>query len=163
MDTGPYIRRAVQLAADNRLVLNALQAALRTLQQHSGITCHAKGEVFPLEFEPEIRLVSSTVELVKSGVVSVPPPPGLEKTIELEEEEQPNDEARVVHALHVARYVLSVHSGMGGEFDGEEHILDFRLQIDLLTDAMEMMGIDMSKPLHTNAARRPREDDHDDA
>ncbi|MEM5371812.1 hypothetical protein V4C53_38125 [Paraburkholderia azotifigens] len=160
METGPFIRRAVQLAADNRLVLNALQAALRTLQQHSGITCHAKGEVFLLEFEPEIRLVSSTVELVKSGVVSVPPPPGLEKTTNLEEKEQPNDEARVLHALHVARYVLSIHNGMGREFDGEEHILDFRLQIALLTDALEMMGIDMSKPLHTNiATRRPREDD----
>ncbi|CAN7783937.1 hypothetical protein LJR267_009903 [Paraburkholderia hospita] len=60
MDTDPFIRRAVQQAADNRLVLNALQAALRTLQQHSGITCHAEGEVFPLDFEPEIRVVSSS-------------------------------------------------------------------------------------------------------
>ncbi|SIT51065.1 conserved hypothetical protein [Paraburkholderia piptadeniae] len=164
MDTDPFIRRAVQQAADNRLVLNALQAALRTLQQHSGITCHAEREVFRLDFEPEIRLVSSAVELVKSGVVSVPPPRGLEKTIDLDEDEQPSDEARVLHALHVARYVLSIHSGMGCVFDGEEHILNFRLQTDLLTDAMEMMGVDMSKLLHAPMPRGdPHEDDDDDA
>ncbi|MGF6935427.1 hypothetical protein OKW41_004589 [Paraburkholderia sp. UCT70] len=103
--------------------------------------------------EPEIHLVSSAVELVTSDVVSVPPPPGLEKTIDLEEDGQPSDEARVLHALHVARYVLSIHSDLGGVFDDEEHILNFKLQTDLLTDAMKMMGIDMSKPLHTPKPR----------
>ncbi|SDR60844.1 hypothetical protein [Paraburkholderia tuberum] len=97
--------------------------------------------------------MSSAVELVTSDVVSVPPPPGLEKTIDLEEDGQPSDEARVLHALHVARNVLSIHSDLGGVFDDEEHILNFKLQTDLLTDAMKMMGIDMSKPLH---APKPR-------
>ncbi|WP_429573962.1 hypothetical protein [Paraburkholderia sp. UCT70] len=97
--------------------------------------------------------MSSAVELVTSDVVSVPPPPGLEKTIDLEEDGQPSDEARVLHALHVARYVLSIHSDLGGVFDDEEHILNFKLQTDLLTDAMKMMGIDMSKPLHTPKPR----------
>ena len=53
---------------------------------------------------------------------------------------------------------------MGGVFEGEEHILDFKLQTDLLTDAMEMMGVDMSRPLHAPIPRGdPHEDNDDDA
>jgi len=54
--------------------------------------------------------------------------------------------------------------GMGGVFEGEEHILDFKLQTDLLTDAMEMIGVDMSRLLHAPIPRGdPHEDNDDDA
>jgi hypothetical protein len=51
-------------------------------------------------------------------------------------------DAKIIDALHYARYALVVHHTMTVMCEGEEWQLDFNREIAKLTDAMEALGID---------------------
>ncbi|MDR6485355.1 hypothetical protein [Paraburkholderia terricola] len=61
--------------------------------------------------------------------------------------QQAERDAKIVQALHVARYTLVIHDGNMIRCEGEEWQLDFRREIALLGEAMELLGIDTSQPL----------------
>ncbi|MBP0593540.1 hypothetical protein J8I87_28375 [Paraburkholderia sp. LEh10] len=58
MDTDPFIRRAVQQAADNRLVLHALQAASNVTGSRSSSSVASRAGVLALT--PSCRDISAT-------------------------------------------------------------------------------------------------------
>ncbi|MBC8641606.1 hypothetical protein IAG25_32805 [Caballeronia sp. EK] len=55
---------------------------------------------------------------------------------------QAGKDAKIIDALHYARYALVVHDGMTVTCEGEEWQLNFRQEIGKLTAAMEALGID---------------------
>ncbi|MPW20031.1 hypothetical protein GCT13_24850 [Paraburkholderia sp. CNPSo 3157] len=163
METAIFIQCASQQAADNALVLHAVEVAVHTLEVHHGLTVHCEDDVFQLDFEPQLHIVTPAIHLIKSGTVAVPPAPGVAKAIDLDMEQQTTDEGCVLRALHVASYTLSVHCGMLGVSEGDAWTLDFKPQTDMLWQAMALMGVDTSKPLRAPIPRRDAEDDDDDA
>ena len=60
---------------------------------------------------------------------------------------QAERDAKVIEALHVARYALVTHDSLTVRCEGGEWEMDFSGQIAQLTEAMELMGVDMSQPL----------------
>ncbi|MCO4880995.1 hypothetical protein VOI32_32985 [Paraburkholderia caribensis] len=163
MESSVFVQRANQQAADNALVLHALEVAVHTLEAHHGLTVHCEDDVFQLDFEPQLHIVTPAIHLIKTGAIAVPPPPGVAEAIDLDMEQQTTDEGRVLRALHVASYMLSVHCGMLGVSMGDTWTLDFKPQTDLLSQAMALMGVDTSRPLHAAIPRRDSEDYDDDA
>ncbi|MEM5440102.1 hypothetical protein [Paraburkholderia diazotrophica] len=164
METANFVQRANKQAADNALILHALEVAVRTLEAHHGLTVHCEDDVFQLDFEPQLQIVTPAIHLIKSGTVAVPPMPGVAEAIDLDMDQQITDEGRVLRALHVASYTLSVHCGMLCVVS--EHAtrtLDFKPQTDMLWQAIALMGVDTSKPLRAPIPRRDAEDDDDDA
>jgi ABC-type uncharacterized transport system permease subunit len=66
-------------------------------------------------------------------------------------------DARIVQALHLARYLLVTHHALTVRAEGEQWQLDFTRGIHTLTDALELMGIDTSNGLP--APMRPGDED----
>lgn len=71
---------------------------------------------------------------------------------------QAERDAKVVEALHLARYLLVIHHSLTVRAEGEEWQLDFTRGIESLTAALELLGIDTSNGL---PAPMPPGDDHD--
>ncbi|MPW22803.1 hypothetical protein GCT13_39900 [Paraburkholderia sp. CNPSo 3157] len=163
METEIFVQLANQQAVDNALVLHALEVAVRTLEAHHGLTVHCEDDVFQLDFEPQLHIVTPAIHLIKSGAVAVLRASGVAKAIDLDMDQQTTDEGCVLRALHVASYTLSVHCGMLGLSEGDTWTLDFKPQTDMLWQAIALMGVDTSKPLRAPIPRRDSEDDDHDA
>lgn len=61
--------------------------------------------------------------------------------------DQAERDARIVDALHYARYALVRHHSLPVTMEGEQFPMDFTREIRKLTEAMELLGIDTSKGL----------------
>jgi hypothetical protein len=72
--------------------------------------------------------------------------------------EQARMTALIVEAVHRARYALVVHHSLTVRSEGEEWRMDFSDQIDRLTEALELLGIDTSAGLEA-PMRRGKEAD----
>lgn len=154
-----FVELAKHQTAANELVLTALRMSVDTLKVHNGLAVYCEGERFELDFEPELRVVEIAIELIINGVVPFPPLHGVEATIDLPMEKQPSNDGRVLRALYVVFYALSVHEGMVAVSGERRWVLDFRPQKDMLGRAMALMGVDTSTPL---LAPVPRQDAGDD-
>ncbi|WP_133660516.1 hypothetical protein [Paraburkholderia sp. BL10I2N1] len=73
--------------------------------------------------------------------------------------EQAERDAKVVDAVHHAQYALVIHNGLMVRSEGEEWQMEFEREIDRLTEAMTLLGIDMSKPLIAPVRGDPLEDE----
>ncbi|TCG05321.1 hypothetical protein BZM27_34585 [Paraburkholderia steynii] len=73
--------------------------------------------------------------------------------------QQAERQAKLVDALLLARYTLVIHDGNIIRCEGEEWILDFRPELDVIDAALEMAGIDTTQPLIAPVRRRDDKDD----
>jgi phenylalanyl-tRNA synthetase beta subunit len=55
--------------------------------------------------------------------------------------------AKIIDALHKARYAMVVVDGNTARCEGSDFRLDFKSEIDLIDEVMTMLGIDMTEPL----------------
>jgi hypothetical protein len=61
--------------------------------------------------------------------------------------EQAERDAKIVDAIHYARYALVRYHSLPVTMEGEQFCMDFSLEIAKLTEAMELLGIDTSNGL----------------
>jgi hypothetical protein len=61
--------------------------------------------------------------------------------------EQAERDAKIVDAIHYARYALVRYHSLPVTMEGEQFDMDFSLEIAKLTEAMELLGIDTSNGL----------------
>ncbi|KAA1004348.1 hypothetical protein FVF58_32590 [Paraburkholderia panacisoli] len=72
--------------------------------------------------------------------------------------EQTERNAKVLDAIHYARYALVRFHSLPVTMEGEQFDMDFSLEIRKLTEAMEVMGIDTSDGLSAPPFPRDRDD-----
>lgn len=62
--------------------------------------------------------------------------------------EQAEREAKLVDALLLARYTLTIHSGKRCTAERETWQMDFRAELIRIDSALQMAGIDTTQPFH---------------
>jgi hypothetical protein len=72
--------------------------------------------------------------------------------------EQIERNAKIINAIHYARYALVRHHSLPVTLEGEQFRMDFTLEIEKLTEAMELLGIDTSQGLMAPPFQRPDAD-----
>ncbi|MFM0630796.1 hypothetical protein [Paraburkholderia xenovorans] len=66
-------------------------------------------------------------------------------------------DAKVINAMHYARYALVRHHSLPVTVEGQQFRMDFSLEIEKLTEAMELLGIDTSRGLLAPPFSKPDE------
>jgi hypothetical protein len=61
--------------------------------------------------------------------------------------EQAERDAKINDAIHYARYALARYHSLPVTMEGEQFHMDFSQEIEKLTEALELLGIDTSKGL----------------
>ena len=56
-------------------------------------------------------------------------------------------DAKIINALHVARYALVIHDSLPYRCEGAEFRMDFTEEIAEIDAVMTMLGVDLSEPL----------------
>ncbi|WP_118182101.1 hypothetical protein [Paraburkholderia phosphatilytica] len=56
-------------------------------------------------------------------------------------------ESKLVDALYLARYVLTTHNGLRVQCEEDEWPLDFEVELRKIDAALQMAGIDTTKPM----------------
>jgi hypothetical protein len=56
-------------------------------------------------------------------------------------------DAKIIQALHVARYALVTHSGARCLMEGDTFPMDFSAELDQIDEVMVMLGVDLTQPL----------------
>jgi hypothetical protein len=67
-------------------------------------------------------------------------------------------DAKIVNAIHYARYALIRHHSLPVTVEGQQFRMDFALEIEKLTEAMELLGIDTSQGLMPPPFSKPDAD-----
>jgi hypothetical protein len=67
-------------------------------------------------------------------------------------------DAKIVNAIHHARYALVRYHSLPVTIEGEQFPMDFSLEIEKLTEAMELLGIDTSQGLMPPPFQTPNTD-----
>jgi hypothetical protein len=73
--------------------------------------------------------------------------------------EQIERNAKVINAMHYARYALVRHHMLPVTVEGQQFRMDFSLEIEKLTEAMELLGVDISRGLLAPPFSKPDADD----
>lgn len=68
-------------------------------------------------------------------------------------------DAKIIDALHVARYALVINNGLTVRCEGEFFPLDFETEIQQIDTVMQMLGIDTTQPLPAPVQWREHDED----
>lgn len=68
-------------------------------------------------------------------------------------------DAKIIEALHLARYALVIHHSLPFECEGERMKMDFSEELAKIDEVMTMLGVDFTEPLP--APKQFPEIDHD--
>jgi hypothetical protein len=63
-------------------------------------------------------------------------------------------DAKIIDALHIARYALVTNNGLTCQCEGDEFPMDFAAEIAAVSEVMVMLGVDLSEPLPAPVMRR---------
>lgn len=66
-------------------------------------------------------------------------------------------DAKIIEALHVARYALVTHNGLPFICEGERFKTDFGVELEKMDEVLTMLGVDLTEPLP--APTLPREEE----
>ena len=69
-------------------------------------------------------------------------------------------DAKIIDALHLARYALVIHHSLPFECEGERGRLDFTEEVEKIDAVMTMLGVDLTEPLPA-PKQFPEVDDED--
>ncbi|MFM0514955.1 hypothetical protein [Paraburkholderia sp. RL17-373-BIF-A] len=66
-------------------------------------------------------------------------------------------DAKVINAMHYAHYALARHHSLPVIIEGQQIRMDFSLEIEKLTEAMKLLGVDTSRGLLAPPFSKPDE------
>lgn len=70
-------------------------------------------------------------------------------------------DAKIINALHVARYALVIHDGCKFIIEGTQLKTDFSEEINSVDEVLIMLGLDPTQPLPAPVKNRERDEDDD--